>query len=166
MTKDYERGHCSISSCSAGKRAKRQGKHEYFTEYSSQDSRWKQRKHKYGRLPPHHNVVFERVIGLIYIRQIETRVSRRTNWINQNCNCIQEEIKSRLKSWNACYHSVQNLLSSSLLSKNINIKAYETKITPVVFYGYEIRSLTLRKIGWGCLRIGCWGKYLDLGGTR
>jgi len=30
---------------------------------------------------------------------------------------IQEEIKSRLKSWNACYHSVQNLLSSSLLPK-------------------------------------------------
>jgi len=34
-----------------------------------------------------------------------------------NHNYIQEEIKSRLKSWNACYHSVQNPLSSSLLSK-------------------------------------------------
>jgi hypothetical protein len=33
-------------------------------------------------------------------------------------NSIQEEIKNRLKSGNACYHSVQNLLSSSLLSKN------------------------------------------------
>ena len=32
-------------------------------------------------------------------------------------NSIQEEIKSRRKSGNACYHSVQNLLSSSLLSK-------------------------------------------------
>ena len=32
---------------------------------------------------------------------------------------IREEIKSRLKSGNACYHSVQNFLSSSLLSKNI-----------------------------------------------
>jgi hypothetical protein len=32
-----------------------------------------------------------------------------------NQNSIQEEIKSRLKSGNACYHSVQNLLSSSLL---------------------------------------------------
>jgi len=32
-------------------------------------------------------------------------------------NSIQEEIKSRLKSGNACYHSVQNLLSSSLLPK-------------------------------------------------
>ena len=39
-------------------------------------------------------------------------------------NSIQEEIKSRLKSGNACYHPVQNLLSSSLLSKNIKIKIY------------------------------------------
>jgi len=35
-----------------------------------------------------------------------------------NQNSIQEEIKSKLKSRNACYYSVQNLLSSSLLSKN------------------------------------------------
>jgi hypothetical protein len=38
-----------------------------------------------------------------------------TTLINQNS--VQEEIKSKLKSGNACYHSVQNLLSSSLLSK-------------------------------------------------
>ena len=37
-------------------------------------------------------------------------------------NSIQEEIKSRLKSWNGCFHSVQHLLSSSLLSKNVKIK--------------------------------------------
>ena len=37
-----------------------------------------------------------------------------------NQNYIQEEIKSRLKSGNACYHSVQNLLSSGFLSKNVN----------------------------------------------
>ena len=43
-----------------------------------------------------------------------------------NQNSIQEEIKSRLKLGNACYHSVQNLLSSSLLSKNIKIKVYTT----------------------------------------
>jgi len=36
-------------------------------------------------------------------------------------NSIQKEIKSRLKSANACYHSLQNLLSSSLLSKNLKI---------------------------------------------
>jgi len=37
-------------------------------------------------------------------------------------NSIPEEIKSRLRSGNACYHSVQNLLSSRLLSKNLKIK--------------------------------------------
>jgi hypothetical protein len=44
-----------------------------------------------------------------------------------NQNSIQEEIKSRLKSGNACYHSVQNLLSSSLLSKNLKIKIYKVR---------------------------------------
>jgi len=39
-----------------------------------------------------------------------------------NQNSIAEEIKSRLRSGNACYHSVQNLLSSRLLSKNLKIK--------------------------------------------
>jgi len=34
-----------------------------------------------------------------------------------NQNSIQEEIKSKLNSGNVCYHAVQNLLSSSLLSK-------------------------------------------------
>jgi len=39
-------------------------------------------------------------------------------------NSIQEEIKSRLKSGNACHHSVQNILRSSLMSKNIKIVRY------------------------------------------
>jgi hypothetical protein len=43
-----------------------------------------------------------------------------------NQNSFHEEIKSRFKSGNACYHSVQNLLSSSLLSKNLKIKIYRT----------------------------------------
>jgi len=59
-------------------------------------------------------------------------------------NSIKEEIKSRLKSGNACYHSVQNLLSSSWLSKNIMIKIYRTIILSVVLYGCETWSLTLR----------------------
>ena len=49
-----------------------------------------------------------------------------------NQNSIQKEIKSRLKSGNPCYHSVQNLLSSSLLSKNLKIKIYRTITLPVV----------------------------------
>ena len=50
-----------------------------------------------------------------------------------------------MKSGNAYYHSVQNLLSSSLLSKNLKIKIYRTIILPVVLYGCETWSLTLRE---------------------
>jgi len=63
-----------------------------------------------------------------------------------NQNSIQEEIKRRLKSGNACYHSVQKLLSSSLLSKNLKIKIYRTIILPVL-YGCETWSLTLLEEG-------------------
>jgi hypothetical protein len=59
-----------------------------------------------------------------------------------NENLIQEEFKRRLNSGNACYHSVQNLLSSRLLSKNVKIKIYETVIFPVILYGCETWSLT------------------------
>jgi hypothetical protein len=62
-----------------------------------------------------------------------------------NRNSIQGEIQSRLKSGNACYHSVQDLLSSSFLFKNIKIKIYRTIILPVVSYGCETWSLTLRE---------------------
>ena len=80
---------------------------------------------------------------------------------------IQEEIKSRLKLGNACYHSVQNLLSSRLLSKNLKIKIYRNIILPVVLYGCETgRWHWGRNAGWGCSRIGCWGEYLDLRGSR
>jgi hypothetical protein len=54
-----------------------------------------------------------------------------------NQNSIQEEIKSRMKSGNACYRSVQNLLCSRLLSRNLKIKIYRNIILPVVLYGYE-----------------------------
>ena len=58
----------------------------------------------------------------------------------------QEEIKSRLKSWNACYHSAENLLSSNFLSKKLKIKIYVTIIL--------------------CLRIRCWGEYFGLRRTK
>ena len=57
---------------------------------------------------------------------------------------IPEERKSRLKLGNACYYSVQNLLSSWLLSKNLKIKICRTIILFVVLYGCETWSLTLR----------------------
>jgi hypothetical protein len=57
-----------------------------------------------------------------------------------NQNDIHDEIKSRLNLGNACCYSVQNLLSSHLISKNLNIKIYETVILPVVLYGCETWS--------------------------
>jgi len=62
-----------------------------------------------------------------------------------NQNSIQKEMKSKLKSWKACYDSVQNLLPFSLLSKNLKIKIYRTIILPLVLYGCETWSLTLRE---------------------
>jgi hypothetical protein len=62
-----------------------------------------------------------------------------------NQNLIREEIKRRLYSGNSCYRSVQNLLSSHLLSKNIKVKIYKTTIFPVVLPECEIWSLTLRE---------------------
>ena len=62
-----------------------------------------------------------------------------------NQNSIQEEIKSGLNSGNACYHLVQNLLSSILLSKTFKIKIYRTIIVAVALYGCETWSFTLRE---------------------
>jgi hypothetical protein len=60
-------------------------------------------------------------------------------------NCMQEEIKSRLNSGNACYHSAQSLLSSRVLSRNVKAKIYKTIILPVVLYGCETWPFTLRE---------------------
>ena len=59
--------------------------------------------------------------------------------------CNPWKIKDRLKLGNACYYSVQNLLSSRLLSKNLKIKIYRTIIFHVVLYGCETCSLTVRE---------------------
>jgi len=80
------------------------------------------------------NSTFERMVEFKYL---ETTLT--------NQNSIAEEIKSRLRLRNACYHSVQNLLSSRLLSKNLKIKIYGTIILPVVLYWCETWSLTLRE---------------------
>ena len=80
------------------------------------------------------NSTFERVEDFKYLGTTLT-----------NQNYIAEEIKSGLRSGSACYHSVQNLLSSSLLSNNLKIKIYRTIILPVVLYGCETWLLTLRE---------------------
>jgi len=71
-----------------------------------------------------HNKAFERVEQFIYLGTILT-----------NQNSIHEDIKSKMKSGNVCYHSVQNVLSSSLLSKNVKSKIYRAVIFPVLVYG-------------------------------
>jgi hypothetical protein len=60
-----------------------------------------------------------------------------------NQNDIHDKIKSRLNSGNACYYSVQNLLSSHI-SKNLKIKIHKTVILPFVLCGCKTWSLTLR----------------------
>ncbi|KAJ4428164.1 hypothetical protein ANN_24179, partial [Periplaneta americana] len=62
-----------------------------------------------------------------------------------NINDTQEEIKHRINIGNACYYWVEKLLSSSLLSKNLKVRIYKTVILPVVLYGCETWTLTLRE---------------------
>jgi hypothetical protein len=80
------------------------------------------------------NNSFERVEDFKYVGM---------NLTNQNY--IQEEIKSRFKSGDACYHSVRNLLSYSFLSINLKIKIYGTIILLVVLYECETWSFTFRE---------------------
>jgi hypothetical protein len=63
------------------------------------------------------NIYFENVAQLKYLITIAT-----------NQNLIQEEIKRKLNLVNACYHSLHNLLSSRLLSKNVKIRIYKIRI--------------------------------------
>ena len=65
---------------------------------------------------------------------------------------IQAETKftSGLKAGNSCYYPVLTLLSSRIFSNNMKIKirAYKTIILPVMLYGFETWSLTLKEEFW------------------
>ncbi|KAJ4427442.1 hypothetical protein ANN_25065 [Periplaneta americana] len=63
-----------------------------------------------------------------------------------NINDTREEIKHRINMGNACYYSAEKLLSSSsLLSKNMKVRNYKRVILPVVHYGCETWTVTLRE---------------------
>ncbi|KAJ4442267.1 hypothetical protein ANN_12133 [Periplaneta americana] len=62
-----------------------------------------------------------------------------------NINDTREEIKRRINMGNACYYSVEKLLSSSLLFKNLKVRIYKTVILPVLLYGCETWTLNLRE---------------------
>jgi hypothetical protein len=80
------------------------------------------------------NIYFENVAQFRYL-----------GTTTKNENLIQEESKRRLNSGNGCYHSVQNILSSRMLSKNIKIRIYKSITLRVVLYGYGTWPLTLRE---------------------
>ena len=62
-----------------------------------------------------------------------------------NTNDIRKEIKHRINMENTCYYSLEEILSSCLLSKKLKVKTCKTIILPVVQYGCETWSLTLRE---------------------
>jgi hypothetical protein len=86
-------------------------------------------------LPRHQNVGRNRDINIANTSFGNVSQFKYLGTTVKNQNLIQEEIKRRLNSGNACYHSVQNILSSRLLSKNLKIRIYKTIILPAVLYG-------------------------------
>jgi hypothetical protein len=103
-------------------------------------------KTKYIILSPHRNSGQDQNIRIVN-ESFENVAKFKYLWTTlTNQNDIHDEIKSRLNSLNVCYCSVQNLLSSRLISKYLNIKEiYKTVILPVVLYECETWSIPLRK---------------------
>ena len=101
-------------------------KNKYMIMYWDQNAGW------------NHNIK----IDYSFFEKVEKLQYFGTTYTDQNS--IQEEIKSNLKSGNTCYHSVQNPLYSNLLSKNIKINIYRTKILPVLLYRCDLVAQTER----------------------
>ena len=62
-----------------------------------------------------------------------------------NTNDIRKEIKRIINMRNACYYSLEKILSSHMLSKKLKVDTYKTIILSIVLYRFETWSLTLRE---------------------
>jgi hypothetical protein len=102
-------------------------------------------KTKYMLLSRHQNVGKNHDIKIANRSFENVAQFRHLGTIVTNQNLIQMEIKRRLYSGNACCQRFQNLLSSLTLTKIIKIRIYRTIILPVVLYGCETWSVTLRE---------------------
>jgi hypothetical protein len=106
-------------------------------------------KTKYMLLSRHQNVGQNRDIKIVKRSFQNVSQFKYLGMTVINQNLIQEEIKRILNSGNACYNSVQKLLSSWLLLKNLKIRIYKTIILPVVLYGCEAWSSLVSDIKGG-----------------
>jgi hypothetical protein len=102
-------------------------------------------KTKYTLLPRHQNAGQNRDIKITNESFDNVAQFRYLGTTITNQNLIQEENQRTWNSGNASYHSFKNLLSLRLLSETIKIRMYRTIILPVVLYGCETWSLTLRE---------------------
>ncbi|KAJ4435346.1 hypothetical protein ANN_17959 [Periplaneta americana] len=102
-------------------------------------------KKKYMIMTRDGNIVRNGNINIGYFSFEEVEKFKYLGATVTNINDTREEIKHRINMRNACYYSVEKLLSSSLLSKNLKVRIYKTVILPVVLYGCETWTLTLRE---------------------
>ncbi|KAJ4448388.1 hypothetical protein ANN_10404 [Periplaneta americana] len=102
-------------------------------------------KTKYMIMSRDQNIVRNRNIKIGNLSFEEVKNFKYLGATVTNINDTREEIKRRINMGNACYYWVEKLLSSSLLSKNLKVRIYKTVILPVVLYGCETWTLTVRE---------------------
>ena len=105
------------------------------------------KKTKYMEIGRHGGVIANEHIKIGNNSYEKMKTFKNLGSLSTNRNSIQEEIKCRPKAGNSCYYSVQWLLPSRFLFKNLKIKIYKTIILPVVLYG--LHGLLQRRMNAG-----------------